>query len=118
VCCIPRLTGLSGDPGIEPAKMHDTAPLTPILAVRPAAFLGEASCLEQRMDPAVYNYETFDGYVSSGAEQREFAAWPNVLHAGQPAPEIAGTLLDDGSALSLPSVWKRRNVVVEFGSFT
>ncbi len=70
------------------------------------------------MDPAEYNYATFDGYVASDAEQREFGAWPNLLHAGQPAPEIAGTLLDDGSALNLASVWKHRNVVVEFGSFT
>lgn len=74
------------------------------------------------MDPAAhdasYNYETFDGYVRSGEEQREFAAWPNLLHAGQPAPEITGSLLDGGSELRLSSVWKRRNVVVEFGSFT
>lgn len=65
-----------------------------------------------------YNYETFDGYVASGVEQREFAAWPDLLHAGQPAPEIAGTLLDDGEQVALSSVWKRRTVVVEFGSFT
>jgi hypothetical protein len=65
-----------------------------------------------------YNYETFDGYLASGAEQREFAAWPDLLHAGAPAPEIAGTLLDDGEQVALSSVWKRRTVVVEFGSFT
>jgi hypothetical protein len=64
-----------------------------------------------------YNYETFDGYVASGTEQREFAAWPDLLHAGGSAPEIAGTLLD-GDQLALSSVWKRRTVVVEFGSFT
>jgi hypothetical protein len=64
-----------------------------------------------------YNYETFDGYVASGAEQREFAAWPDLLHAGDPAPDIAGTLLDDDQ-LTLSSVWKHRTVVVEFGSFT
>lgn len=65
-----------------------------------------------------YNYATFDGYVASGAEQREFGAWPDLLHAGQPAPEIAGTLLEDDTSLALSSVWKRRTVVVEFGSFT
>ena len=64
-----------------------------------------------------YNYETFDGYVASGDEQREFAAWPDLLHAGDAAPEIAGTLLD-GNQLALSSVWKRRTTVVEFGSFT
>jgi hypothetical protein len=65
-----------------------------------------------------YNYETFDGYLASGAEEREFTAWPDLLHAGEPAPEIAGTLLDDGEQIALSSVWKRRTVVVEFGSFT
>jgi hypothetical protein len=64
-----------------------------------------------------YNYETFDGYVASGDEQREFAVWPDLLHAGEAAPEIAGTSLD-GEQLALSSVWKRRTVVVEFGSFT
>ncbi len=65
-----------------------------------------------------YNYETFDGYVASGDEQREFAAWPDLLHAGDAAPEIAGMLLDGDHQIALSSVWKRRTVVVEFGSFT
>lgn len=65
-----------------------------------------------------YNYASFDGYVASGDEQREFAAWGDLLHAGEPAPEITGTSLDDGHQLALSSVWKRRTVVVEFGSFT
>jgi hypothetical protein len=51
----------------------------------------------EMMDPAAYNDETFGGYVASGAEQREFAAWPNLLHAGQSTPELAGTLLDDAA---------------------
>ena len=70
------------------------------------------------MDPTAYNDETFDGYIESGAEQREFAARPKRLHAGQPAPEVAGTPLDSGTESSLSSVWKRRNVVVELGSFS
>lgn len=65
-----------------------------------------------------YNYATFDGYVASGADRREFGAWPDLLHAGESAPEIAGTLLDSGDPLALSSIWKRRTVVVEFGSFT
>lgn len=65
-----------------------------------------------------YNYATFDGYVESGEEAREFGAWPDLLHAGQPAPEIQGTRLDDGEQVALSSVWQRRTVVVEFGSFT
>lgn len=70
------------------------------------------------MDDDTYNYAHFDAYVRAGAEQREFGAWPNHLHAGDPAPEIAGEGLDDGQPLALSSVWKRRTVVVEFGSFT
>jgi hypothetical protein len=66
---------------------------------------------------SVYNYENFDAYVASGDEQREFGAWPDLLHAGEASPEIAGRLLD-GDQLALSSVWKRRTVVVEFGSFT
>lgn len=65
-----------------------------------------------------YNYPTFDGYVASGADRYEFGAWPDLLHAGEPAPEIAGTLLDSGEPLALSSLWKRQTVVVEFGSFT
>jgi len=65
-----------------------------------------------------YNYATFDGYVTSGAEAREFAAWPDVLHAGDPAPPIEGVRLDHGSRFDLSSLWRDRTVVVEFGSFT
>jgi hypothetical protein len=65
-----------------------------------------------------YNYERFDDYVAHGGEQAEFAAFPNHLHAGDPAPEISGILLDDGERVALSSIWRRRTVVVEFGSFT
>ncbi len=70
------------------------------------------------MDATTYNYATFDGYVDGGHEQREFAAWPDHLHAGELAPDILGTALDDGTEVALSSIWKRRTVVVEFGSFT
>ena len=65
-----------------------------------------------------YNYDHFDEYVEHGAEQREFAAFPNHLHAGDPAPEITGVLLDDRRRIALSETWRRRTVVVEFGSFT
>lgn len=65
-----------------------------------------------------YNYEHFDEYVAGGDEEREFAAFPNALHAGHVAPDITGVLLDDGPTLSLADVWARRTVVIEFGSFT
>ncbi len=65
-----------------------------------------------------YNYPTFDGYVATGADVHEFAAWPNLLHVGEHAPEIVATSLDSGESVALSSIWKRRSVVVEFGSFT
>lgn len=69
------------------------------------------------MDDQGYNYERFDDYVANGAEQREFGAFPNVLHAGDMAPEVTGVLLDGGQ-MSLSRVWSRQPVVIEFGSFT
>jgi hypothetical protein len=65
-----------------------------------------------------YNYERFDDYVECGDEQREFGAFPNHLHAGDPAPEISGTLLEEGRRIALSAIWRRQAVVVEFGSFT
>jgi hypothetical protein len=70
------------------------------------------------MTPEAYNYARFDDYVEHGAEQAEFASFPDHLHAGDPAPEITGTLLDEGERIALSSIWGRRTVVVEFGSFT
>lgn len=70
------------------------------------------------MDAASYNYATFDGYVESGADIEEFGAFPNHLHAGDEAPDATLTSLDDGAEVSLAGLWKRQNVVVEFGSFT
>jgi hypothetical protein len=69
------------------------------------------------MNGSTYNYERFDDYVANGAEEAEFAAFPDRLHAGDAAPEISGTLLDGGQ-LALSEMWRRRTVVVEFGSFT
>lgn len=70
------------------------------------------------MDQSTYNYARFDRYVEDGSEQREFRAFPDLLHAGEAAPEISGVLLDDGAALDLSEAWRQRTVVVEFGSFT
>ena len=65
-----------------------------------------------------YNYATFDGYVATGADQREFDAWPNLRHVGERVPDIVATGLDSGEQVALSSIWQRRSVVVEFGSFT
>jgi hypothetical protein len=64
-----------------------------------------------------YNYERFDTYVESGVDEREFGAFPNVLHAGEQAPDGELTLLD-GDRVRLSELWSRGGVVLEFGSFT
>ena len=64
-----------------------------------------------------YNYERFDEYVESGVDEREFGAFPNLLHAGQRAPDGELTVLD-GERVRLSDLWSRTGVVLEFGSFT
>jgi hypothetical protein len=64
-----------------------------------------------------YNYERFDGYVDSGEDEREFGAFPNILHAGERAPAGELTTLG-GGRVSLPELWRTRGLVLEFGSFT
>ena len=64
-----------------------------------------------------YNYERFDAYVEKGEEEQEFGAFPNLLHAGERAPD--GELqLVDGARVRLSELWRRDGVVLEFGSFT
>lgn len=65
-----------------------------------------------------YNYERFDEYVESGQESVEFAAFPSHLHAGDHAPDFMAVRLDDGQMVHLSDVWARKNIVLEFGSFT
>jgi hypothetical protein len=64
-----------------------------------------------------YNYERFDVYVEASDEEREFAAFANMLHAGERAPDGELTLLD-GEHVRLSELWSRDAVVLEFGSFT
>ena len=64
-----------------------------------------------------YNYERFDAYVERGEEEREFGAFPNMLHAGEQAPDGELQLLD-GEAAGLSELWRQNGVVLEFGSFT
>ena len=64
-----------------------------------------------------YNYERFDVYVESGQDEREFASFPNMLHAGERAPDGELTALGGGT-IALSELWRKRGVVLEFGSFT
>jgi len=84
---------------------------------------------------AAYNYERFDAYVERGEEEQEFGAFPNMLHAGERAPDGELLLLDRleapaagrtpdrlrqsrGERVRLSELWRRNGVVLEFGSFT
>ncbi len=64
-----------------------------------------------------YNYERFDLYVESGADEREFAAFPDMLHAGERAPDRELALFG-GERVCLSELWRQRGLVHEFGSFT
>jgi len=64
-----------------------------------------------------YNYEQFDAYVETGLDGEEFGRFPNMLHAGEQAPDGELTALD-GSHRRLSDLWRRRGVMLEFGSFT
>jgi hypothetical protein len=67
---------------------------------------------------ADYNYVHFDEYVRDGREEVEFGAFANGLHAGQPAPDFTVTRLDDGVTHQIADLWRRKELVMEFGSFT
>ena len=66
---------------------------------------------------AAYNYERFDAYVESGEDEHEFGSFPNMLHAGEQAPDGELQLLD-GERVRLSELWRQSGVVLEFGSFT
>ncbi len=66
---------------------------------------------------SAYNYERFDAYVESGEDEREFGSFPNMLHAGERAPDGEVMMLD-GDRTVLSELWRDRGVVLEFGSFT
>ena len=66
---------------------------------------------------AAYNYERFDAYVETGVDEAEFGGFPNLLHAGERAPDGELTLLD-GERVRLSELWRESGVVLEFGSFT
>lgn len=70
------------------------------------------------MPTGPYNYEHFDAYIESGDELEEFGAFPGHLHAGDSAPDFTATRLDDGEHVSLSDLWRRKDLVMEFGSFT
>ena len=63
------------------------------------------------IDPAVYNYRTFEG-------QGDFDSFPLGPRVGSAAPDFPAVLLDTGQAVRLSDYWREQDVLVEFGSFT
>jgi hypothetical protein len=65
--------------------------------------------------PEAYNYAHF---VLDENEQRGFAEFRTLMHAGGPAPD--GELVDARTEqrVTLSSLWKRKHLILEFGSFT
>lgn len=61
-----------------------------------------------------YNYAHFPQDLDGPL----FAAFPNVLRVGQPAPDGELTLLDTGERVRLSAYWQRGPLVIEFGSIT
>ncbi|HEV7129280.1 MAG TPA: hypothetical protein VGN32_17740 [Ktedonobacterales bacterium] len=60
-----------------------------------------------------YNYAVFDGSPAQG----DFAAFSGPPHVGEKAPD--GTLTDlDGAEVTLASLWRTSNLMLEFGSYT
>lgn len=61
-----------------------------------------------------YNYASFPLDMEAAA----FAAFPDLLRAGDRAPD--GVLVDatSGEEVTLSSLWKSAPLVMEFGSFT
>jgi hypothetical protein len=64
-----------------------------------------------------YNYADFAEHVASGG-LAGFEGFADRLHAGAKAPSFPLTRLDDGATVELADLWRRRPVVLEFGSFT
>lgn len=64
---------------------------------------------------ADYNYANF---TAAEVEDEAFSAFKTALDVGGPAPD--GDLVDahSGETVRLSDLWKRDNVVIEFGSIT
>lgn len=67
---------------------------------------------------STYNYRRFDEHVERADDSDEFGGFPDHLHVGQPAPSFEVTPLDGGDRFDIADLWRRRDVVMEFGSFT
>ena len=64
-----------------------------------------------------YNYVRFDEHIEQGGDD-EFDAFADGLHVGQQAPSFDVTPLGGGDRFDIADLWRRRDVVMEFGSFT
>ncbi|MBI2089470.1 MAG: hypothetical protein HYT78_12135 [Deltaproteobacteria bacterium] len=58
-----------------------------------------------------YNYSVFVG-------SEEFVSFRTLLPVGSSAPDFQATLLETGQPMKLSEYWKKRDVLIEFGSLT
>ncbi len=70
---------------------------------------------DRDVTPEQYNYSRFE---LGEDEQRAFADFRGSNHVGDAAPD--GELIDalTGETVRLSNLWKRKHLVLEFGSFT
>lgn len=61
-----------------------------------------------------YNYPIFD----LAREEAPFHSFPDVLRAGQRAPDFTLEDAGTGAPVALSSLWADSPAVLEFGSFT
>jgi hypothetical protein len=64
-------------------------------------------------DQIAYNYPVFP----PATDASDFAAFPDHLKVGHPAPDGRLTALDGGE-VQLSDLWRVTNLVLEFGSIT
>jgi hypothetical protein len=67
---------------------------------------------------ASYNYSRFDGYVAAGGDLADEEAFWQAPRAGQRAADFTLPRLRDGAQVRLSELWRAKQLVMEFGSFT
>ena len=66
--------------------------------------------MSERSEIEAYNYSDFVG--------SDFFPFRTHLPVGSPAPDVQATLLDTGRLVQLSDYWKKKDLLIEFGSFT
>ena len=65
----------------------------------------------EHTEAEAYNYADFTGTDN-------FLAFRTVLPVGSSAPDFAATLLENRQTVRVSDLWKKGDVLIEFGSLT